>query len=111
MTANMPTVLTIEGIGFCTSNVDGEWEFTEVEDRTMDIYVPQVYSHTNAYILTNGYNLQFRVRAQQDARVMLMQVMVFYSCARESLFRIPHCWLVRVSLFIELGGPRDLGKG
>ena len=37
MTANMPTVLTIEGIGFYTSNVDGEWEFTEVEDRTMDI--------------------------------------------------------------------------
>ena len=22
-----------------------------------------------------------------------------------------NCWLVRVSLFIELGGPRDLGKG
>ena len=90
MTANMPTVLTIEGIGFYTSNVDGEWEFTEVEDRTMDIYVPQVYSHTNAYVLTNGYNLQFRVRAQQDARVMLMQVMVFYSCVRESLFHVPH---------------------
>ena len=86
MTANMPTVLTIEGIGFYTSNVDGEWEFTEVEDRTMDIYVPQVYSHTNAYVLTNGYNLQFRVRAQQDARVMLMQVMVFLLLRkRESL--------------------------
>ena len=23
----------------------------------------------------------------------------------------PYCWLVRVSLFIELGCPRDLGKG
>ena len=79
MQANMPTVMTIEGIGFYTANVDGEWEFTEVEDRTMDIYVPQVYSHLNAYVLTNGYKIQFRVRAQQDARVLLMQVIVFYS--------------------------------
>ena len=74
MQGTMSSVMTIEGLGFYTNGVDGEWEFTEVEDRTMDIYVPQVYSHTNAYVLTSGYSIQFRVRAQQDARVLLMQV-------------------------------------
>ena len=76
MQANMPTVMAIEGIGVYTDGVDGEWEFTDVEDRTMDIFVPNLYSQTNAYVLTNGYSLQFRVRAREDARVMLMQVIV-----------------------------------
>ena len=79
MQANMPTVMPIEGIGVYTANADGEWEFTEVKDRTMDIFVPKVYSHTNAYVLTNGYSLQFRVRAREDARVLLMQVNTGFS--------------------------------
>ena len=28
-----------------------------------------------------------------------------------TLLLILYCWLVRVSLFIELGGPKDLGTG
>ena len=67
--------MLIEGLGFYTSNVDGEWEFTEVDDGTMDISVPKVYSYHQASVLTNGHSINFKVRAKEDARVLLMEVL------------------------------------
>ena len=32
-------------------------------------------------------------------------------CSISKLYKDPNCWLVRGSLFIELGCTRDLGKG
>ena len=66
--------MPVEGLGFYTSNVDGEWEFTEVNDGTMDISLPNIYSYTFASVLTNGYSIQFKVRAREDARIVLMEV-------------------------------------
>ena len=68
--------MPIEGLGFYTSNVDGEWEFTEVDDGTMDISVSNVYSYHQASVLTNGPSILFKVRAKEDARILLMEVYV-----------------------------------
>ena len=70
--------IPIEGIGFYTNNVDGEWEFTDYDDGSMDISVPNVYSHSFASVLTSGHSLLFKVRAREDARVMLMEVKAYY---------------------------------
>ncbi len=75
MSATLPdSFFPVEGMAFNTDAVDGEWEFTQYSDGTMDVSLPAQYTHTNALVFTNGYSLQFRVRAREDARVLLMEV-------------------------------------
>ena len=41
----------------------------------------------------------------------MLNVRIHWLCNLQKALKIHHCWLVRVSLFIELACPRDLGKG
>lgn len=82
----MGEIIPIEGIGFYSSGTDAEWEFSEYEDATMDIALPANYSHGQAWVFTNGFSMTFKVRAKEDARILLMEVRKAFLCGTMQRF-------------------------